>query len=194
MNISTGDILREAVKNRTQLGMNAKSYIDKGLLVPDDVILDLMKERIVQDDCKKGFILDGFPRTEVQAAGLETLLKDLGLVIDHVIYFDVSDGEIINRITGRRCCPECHALYNIYSNPPSVENTCDRCGSPLSMREDDTEETVRQRLELYREMTVPLLERYRKSGRLLEVDGEETPQKIFDSIEALISNEVMRRK
>ncbi|MFQ6102951.1 MAG: adenylate kinase [Candidatus Glassbacteria bacterium] len=191
--ISTGDILRDAVRNRTRLGTVAKEYVDKGLLVPDNVILDLMKERIGQDDCKKGFILDGFPRTEVQAVALDELMRDLGLVIDAVIYINVSDEEILRRITGRRYCPECNALYNIYSNPPKRDMICDRCGKGLAVRGDDTEETVRQRLELYREMTMPLLDRYRKNGNLLEVDGEKKPQEIFERIDSMISNEVVKK-
>jgi adenylate kinase len=170
--VATGDMLREAVANGTPLGREAKAYMDRGALVPDDVIVRLIAERLAQPDAKRGFILDGFPRTIPQADALERLLGELGVSLDRVIYFDVSDAELVRRLTGRRSCPKCQSTFHVTSNPPRRENVCDRCGSTLVQREDDHEATVRKRLNVYAEQTSPLLERYRKRGLLKTVAGE----------------------
>ena len=170
--IATGDMLREAVANGTRLGREAKTYMDRGVLVPDDVIVGLIAERLAQPDAKRGFILDGFPRTIPQADALERLLGELGVSLDRVVYFDVADAELVRRLTGRRSCPKCQSTFHIVSNPPMRENVCDRCGSALVQREDDREATVRKRLQVYAEQTAPLLDRYRKRGGLATVAGE----------------------
>jgi adenylate kinase len=170
--IATGDMLREAVANGTRLGREAKTYMDRGVLVPDDVIVGLIAERLAQPDAKRGFILDGFPRTIPQADALERLLGELGVSLDRVVYFDVADAELVRRLTGRRSCPKCQSTFHVVSNPPTRENVCDRCGSALVQREDDREATVRKRLQVYAEQTAPLLDRYRKRGGLTTVAGE----------------------
>jgi len=172
--VATGDMLREAVANGTPLGREAKAYMDRGALVPDDVIIRLIAERLAQPDAKRGFILDGFPRTIPQADALERLLGELGVSLDRVIYFDVADAELVRRLSGRRSCPKCQSTFHVTSNPPKRENVCDRCGSTLVQREDDREDTVRKRLNVYAEQTSPLLERYRKRGVLKTVTGEGT--------------------
>jgi len=172
--VATGDMLREAVANGTPLGREAKAYMDRGALVPDDVIIRLIAERLAQPDAKRGFILDGFPRTIPQADALERLLGELGVLLDRVIYFDVADAELVRRLSGRRSCPKCQSTFHVTSNPPKRENVCDRCGSTLVQREDDREDTVRKRLNVYAEQTSPLLERYRKRGVLKTVTGEGT--------------------
>jgi adenylate kinase len=170
--VATGDMLREAVANGTPLGREAKAYMDRGALVPDDVIVRLIAERLAQPDAKRGFILDGFPRTIPQADALERLLGDLGVSLDRVVYFDVSDAELVRRLSGRRSCPKCQSTFHVTSNPPKRENVCDRCGSTLVQREDDREATVRKRLQVYAEQTSPLLDRYKKRGVLRTVAGE----------------------
>ena len=170
--VATGDMLREAVANGTPLGREAKAYMDRGALVPDDVIVRLIAERLAQPDAKRGFILDGFPRTIPQADALERLLGDLGVSLDRVVYFDVSDAELVRRLSGRRSCPKCQSTFHVTSNPPKQENVCDRCGSTLVQREDDREATVRKRLQVYAEQTSPLLDRYKKRGVLRTVAGE----------------------
>jgi len=172
--VATGDMLREAVANGTPLGREAKAYMDRGALVPDDVIIRLIAERLAQPDAKRGFILDGFPRTIPQADALERLLGELGVSLDRVIYFDVADAELVRRLSGRRSCPKCQSTFHVTSNPPKRENVCDRCGSTLVQREDDREDTVRKRLNVYAEQTSPLLERYRKRGVLKTVAGQGT--------------------
>ena len=170
--VATGDMLREAVSNGTPLGREAKTFMDRGALVPDDVMVGLIAERLAQPDAKRGFILDGFPRTIPQADALERLLGELGVSLDRVVYFDVADAELLRRLTGRRSCPECQSTFHVVSNPPKRENVCDRCGSALVQREDDREATVRRRLQVYAEQTAPLLDRYRKRGVLTTVAGE----------------------
>ncbi len=170
--IATGDMLREAVAAGTPLGREAKRYMDQGALVPDDVIVGLIAERLAQPDAARGFILDGFPRTIPQAEALARLLKDLGAGLDRVVFFDVSDAELLRRLTGRRACPKCQATYHVVSAPPRRESVCDRCGSALVQREDDREETVRKRLGVYATQTAPLLDYYRERGMLTTVRGE----------------------
>ncbi len=166
--ISTGDILRQNVKEGTELGKEAKKYMDAGGLVPDEVIIGMMRDRLAQDDCRAGFILDGFPRTIKQAEELEKI-TDIDAVLNIYVPFE----KLIERITGRRSCPKCGAVYHIKYNPPKKDNICDVCGTPLIQRDDDKEETVKKRLETYEEQTAPLIDYYEKKGKLLTVEGQE---------------------
>jgi adenylate kinase len=170
--VATGDMLREALAAGTPLGRQAKDYMDRGALVPDDVIVGLIAERLRRPDATRGFILDGFPRTIPQAEALDRLLKDLGQQLDHVIFFDVSEEELLRRLTGRRSCPACQSTYHIVSAPPRREGICDKCGTALIQRPDDSEATVRNRLKVYASQTTPLLDYYRRRGRLSTVPGE----------------------
>ncbi|MFV1956264.1 MAG: adenylate kinase [bacterium] len=182
--ISTGDILRAAVREGTQLGLEAKSFMDKGELVPDSVVIGIIEERITEPDAVGGFILDGFPRTVVQAEALEKILTDNGRKIDHIISIEVDDEELVTRLTGRRMCKSCGESYHVVFNQPSLENVCDACGGELYQRNDDKEETIRQRLEVYHEQTSPLIEYYRGRGGLREVDGTGSISDIFSQIAA----------
>lgn len=166
--ISTGDILRKNVAEGTELGKEAKKYMDEGKLVPDDVVIKMMEERLREEDCKKGFILDGFPRTIYQADELSKITD-----IDAVLSIDVPFSKLIERITGRRSCPKCGAVYHIKYNPPEKDGICDVCGTPLIQRDDDREETVKKRLRTYEEQTEPLIDYYRKKGKLITVEGQE---------------------
>lgn len=168
--ISTGNILREAVKNGTECGIKAKSFMDSGALVPDDVVIGILKDRIAEDDCKDGFILDGFPRTVPQAEALEAM----GVRIDKVIEIDVPDEDIKNRIGGRRVCEKCGASYHVSFKPTKVEGTCDSCGGNTVQRKDDAPETVIERLKTYHETTAPLVDFYKKLGKLTTVVGKPT--------------------
>jgi len=170
--IATGDMLREAVAAQTALGREARRYMDAGALVPDDVVVGLIAERLARPDARQGFILDGFPRTLAQAEGLERLLKDLGQGLDRVIFFSVAEPELLRRLTGRRVCPTCGATFHLAFAPPKAGDRCDRCGSALVQREDDREETVRARLAVYATQTVPLLDYYRDRRLLSTVSGE----------------------
>ncbi|ABN54122.1 MAG TPA: adenylate kinase [Hungateiclostridium thermocellum] len=171
--ISTGDIFRSNIKNGTELGRKAKEYIDKGLLVPDELTVDIVKDRISQPDCKAGFILDGFPRTIYQAERLDEILKELNVELDCALNIYVPDEEIIKRMSGRRVCSKCGMSYHIVYNQPKVENICDSCNGELIQRDDDKEETVIQRLNTYHKQTEPLIEYYEKKGKLLTVHGQE---------------------
>ena len=166
--ISTGNLLREDIKTGTPAGLKAKDYMDAGQLVPDSIVIDVLKERITQDDCKNGFILDGFPRSIPQAQALE----EMGIKIDKVISIEAEDDEIIRRITGRRTCSACGTSYHITDNKPKKENVCDRCGGKLITRDDDTEETIKSRLEVYHKRTEPLKSFYKKEGKLIIVVGQ----------------------
>jgi len=170
--IATGDMLREAVAAGTPLGLDAKRYMDQGTLVPDDVIVGLIAERLSKPDAKRGFILDGFPRTIGQARALSTLLENLGQPLARVIFFDVSEAELLRRLTGRRVCRNCGATYHLVSAPPARPGVCDRCGGELYQRADDSEATVRNRLRVYNTQTAPLLDDYRRRGLLSTVRGE----------------------
>ena len=169
--ISTGDIFRSNIKNGTPLGKMAKEYIDKGGLVPDEVTIGIVKDRLQNDDCNKGFILDGFPRTIPQAENLDKVLEEMDASIDYAVDIYVNDEEIIKRISGRRVCPECGKTYHLVSGPPKTSGICDVCDTALIQRDDDKEETVFKRLKTYHEMTEPLIEYYKKRGKLLTVDG-----------------------
>jgi len=182
LHLATGDMLREAVAAGSTLGREAKSYMDKGALVPDDVIIRMMAERLGAADAGRGFILDGFPRTIAQAEALARLLKDLGQTVDTVVYFDVSEPELLRRLTGRRVCRTCGHSYHVTSNPPKRAGVCDACGGELYQRDDDGEATVRNRLEVYRRQTAPLLDYYRQRNLLVTVSGEGPVVTIRDAI------------
>ena len=176
--ISTGNMLREAMANNTEIGKQAKYYMDNGLLVPDDVIMGIVAERVARPDCAKGFILDGVPRTLAQAEALEAK----GIRIDHVISIEIDDSVIEGRMTGRRVCSKCGASYHIVANPTKVEGICDLCGAPVVIRKDDTPETVRKRLSVYHGETEVLKEFYAKRGNLRLVDGNQAIAKITEQI------------
>lgn len=180
--IATGDMLRDAVAAGTSLGQQAKSYMDRGVLVPDDVIIGLIAERLAQPDAKRGFILDGFPRTIPQAQALERLLGDLGWPLDRVIVFEVSEPELLRRLTGRRSCPVCQSTFHLVSAPPRQPGLCDKCGNALVQRVDDREETVRKRLVVFADQTAPLLDYYRGRGLLASVSGEGAVETIRSAI------------
>ncbi len=185
--ISTGDILREAVANKTAMGLEAKKYMDEGKLVPDSTIIGIIKDRLKEEDCKNGFILDGFPRTLAQAEALEELMQEMGIKLDKVISFNVPDEDIIKRIAGRRVCPKCGASFHVEFNPPKVENICDYCGADLITRKDDNAETIKSRLEAYHTQTSPLIEFYEKRGVFAELDGSkelsEVTKDMFKALE-----------
>ncbi|MBQ2763023.1 MAG: adenylate kinase [Candidatus Methanomethylophilaceae archaeon] len=176
--LSTGDMLREAVRNQTELGMKAKGYMDSGALVPNDLIIGLMKEKIAGLD---KILLDGFPRTVEQADALAEQVE-----VDLAINIDVDDVELINRLTQRRSCPECNAVYHLTNKPPAKEGVCDKCGSQLYQRDDDTEATVKNRLEVYRQNTFPLIEYYEKKGKLVTIPGVGDIEEIYAKIKAAL--------
>jgi adenylate kinase len=169
--VSTGDILRKAVAEQTPLGKQAAAYINRGALVPDSLIVDLVAERLKEKDCDKGFVLDGFPRTISQAESLEEILKKMGLALDCVLSVQVPYRVIVERLAGRRTCKDCGALYHLTLDPPSKEGVCDRCGGELYQRDDDREETITARLKVYEAQTAPLVNYYRERGMLREIDG-----------------------
>lgn len=179
--IATGDLLRDAVRRGTALGQKAKGYMDAGELVPDDVILGLVRETIERGG---DFVFDGFPRTAGQAAALDTLLDESGAKLDAVVVVDVPDDVLVRRISGRRSCPECGAVYNVYFQPPEQEGICDRCGASLTQRADDTEDTVQRRLAVYREQTEPLIRHYRDAGvPVVTVDGDRDVEEVYEAVE-----------
>jgi adenylate kinase len=184
--ISTGDMLRVAVKDKTSLGLIAKQIMDAGELVPDDVVLGLVAERLALPDCSGGFVLDGFPRTIPQADALESILESLGKSIDFVISLDVDNAEIILRLSGRRTCSSCGKGFHISFDPPKIDGICDSCNSPLVQRNDDSEDTVRNRLTVYDQMTAPLKKYYELSGLLRHVDGSGSIHTIQQQIESLL--------
>ncbi|MBQ7066564.1 MAG: adenylate kinase [Lachnospiraceae bacterium] len=180
--ISTGDIFRANIKNGTELGMEAKKYMDQGLLVPDELTVKILLDRVSNDDCKNGYVLDGFPRTIPQAEVLDNALNELGDKIDFAINVDVPDENIINRMSGRRACVACGATYHIVHIPPKTEGICDKCGEGLILRDDDKPETVKNRLDVYHEQTQPLIDFYEKKGVLKSVDGTIPMEDVFKSI------------
>lgn len=185
--ISTGDILREAIVNDTQLGRQAKQYMDAGRLVPDDVILDLMEDTLASDKCKQGFILDGFPRTVAQAEGLDNLLNKLDITLDAVLVLDVNEDVIVNRLSNRRSCPECGAIYNLQTNPPENDEKCDNCGTDLIQRSDDMPETIKNRLQVYREETEPVIHFYEQYDLIETVDGEGSVSEVWKRVHSALS-------
>lgn len=180
--ISTGDIFRANIKNGTELGKKAKEFMDQGLLVPDELVVDLVVDRVKQDDCAKGYVLDGFPRTIPQATALDEALASIGGKIDYAINVEVPDENIINRMAGRRACVACGATYHIVHIPTKVEGICDRCGAELILRDDDKPETVKKRLDVYHEQTQPLIDYYTEKGVLAEVDGTKDMEDVFNAI------------
>ena len=185
--ISTGDIFRANIKGGTELGQKAKSYIDKGELVPDEVTIGMLLDRIAQDDCKNGYVLDGFPRTIPQAESLTEALKSQGDKIDFALNIDVPDEAIIERMSGRRACPKCGATYHIVYAAPKTGNICDKCGTELIIRSDDKPETVKDRLNVYHQQTEPLIAYYKAAGVLREVDGTQELPKVFEDVVAILS-------
>ena len=182
IHISTGDMFRNAIKNHTKMGELANSYISKGELVPDEVTVGLVKERLAQEDCKNGFILDGFPRTLPQAECLDRICQELNIKIDYVIDIEVCTDELISRLSGRRVCKSCGASYHIMFNKPKVENVCDECNGELYTRKDDNKESVAVRLQTYQEQTLPLINYYTNKGMLLEINGQQDINDVFKEI------------
>ncbi len=180
--ISTGDIFRANLKAGTELGKKAKEYMDQGLLVPDELTCDLVMDRIGQDDCKNGFVLDGFPRTIPQAQALDAALAKINEKMDYAIDVDVPDENIVNRMSGRRACLNCGATYHIVSIPTKVEGICDRCGNKVVLRNDDQPETVKKRLDVYHEQTQPLIDYYKEQNILKTVDGTQPMENVFGAI------------
>ncbi len=167
--VSTGDMIRSAIKNKTDMGKKANEYVQAGKLVPDDIVIGIVKERLLQDDVKDSFMLDGFPRTLEQAKALENILEEWGMHLDAVLYFDVNSDEVVRRLSSRRVCENCQATYNLISMPPRQEGVCDHCGGKLIQRTDDRPEVIKQRLETYEEQTRPLVEFYESKGLLHRV-------------------------
>ncbi|MBO8182591.1 MAG: adenylate kinase [Archaeoglobus sp.] len=184
--ISTGDMLREAVAKQTELGKKAKEYMDRGELVPDEVVIGIVKERLAQPDCEKGFILDGFPRTLKQAEALDKILEELGKKIDAVINIAVPEDEIVKRIVNRRTCKKCGAVYHLIYNPPKEPGKCDKCGGELYQRDDDKEETVKERIRVYKAQTEPLIDYYSKKGLVYNVDGTKSIEGVFEEIKKIL--------
>mgnify|MGYP001791465004 FL=1 len=180
--ISTGDLLRAAVGAGTDLGKEAKSYMDKGELVPDSVVLGMVEERLQQDDCKDGYILDGFPRNTAQAEALDGMLDKLGMSLDAALSVDVPLEELMKRLTGRRTCKDCGQMYNLYFSAPATEGKCDKCGGELYQRDDDKEETIQKRLEVYTAQTAPLIDYYGKKGIVKSVTGTGNIDEIFANV------------
>lgn len=182
VHVATGDLFRAAIGAGTPLGQQAKKYLDAGQLVPDEITVGMVRERLEQDDCRRGFLLDGFPRTVAQAEALEDILRAFGEGLHAALNIDVPEEKLVARLTGRRVCRRCHTNYHVVFNPPRVPGVCDRCGGELDQRSDDTEETVRRRLEVYRAQTAPLLEYYRRRGLLREVDGDRDVEEVFQGL------------
>lgn len=180
--ISTGDIFRENIKNGTELGKKAQEYMNKGELVPDDLVIEIATTRLLADDCKEGFLLDGFPRTVYQAEKLDEFLKEHGMELDVVIDIEVEKEELITRLTGRRVCKACGASYHVVNIPPRKEGICDSCGGELFQRADDTVETVNNRIEVYNEQTMPLVDYYKNADKLAVVDGALSLDTVFAEI------------
>jgi adenylate kinase len=184
--ISTGDILRAAVKDKTPLGVKAKGFMDQGKLVPDELVIGIIEERLKAADCNPGFILDGFPRTIAQAEALQPILSKMGRSIDHVVNIEVEDEELVRRLTGRRTCKKCGAMFHIVFHAPKREGICDRCGGTLYQREDDKEETIRTRLKEYQKQTAPLIQYYQQKKMLRSIQGVGGQEQIFEQIVRLL--------
>ncbi|MDL4841405.1 adenylate kinase [Aquibacillus rhizosphaerae] len=186
--ISTGDMFRLAIKEGTELGTRAKAFMDQGELVPDEVTIGIVRERLSKDDCEKGFLLDGFPRTIAQAKALEELLTDMERSLDYVLHVDVPKNQLIERLTGRRICPTCGATYHVVYNPPKQEGVCDKDGAALIQRKDDQPETVTKRLEVNLEQTQPMLDFYHDKGYLVSINGSQQIDKVFQDIDGKLGD------
>ncbi|TAL16276.1 adenylate kinase [bacterium] len=184
--ISTGDMLRAALKAGTALGLEAKKFMDAGKLVPDEVVIGLIEERIKLPDCKKGFMLDGFPRTVGQADALKGVLDKMGIKLDHVISIEVANEELVGRLTGRRTCKSCGSGFHLLFDPPKKEGVCDKCGGELYQRDDDKEETIRNRLKVYDSQTAPLIDYYKKAGLLRPIQGVGSIDEIFGRVTGVL--------
>mgnify|MGYP000938058090 FL=1 len=180
--ISTGDMFREAIKQGTPLGLKAKEYMDAGALVPDEVTIGIVADRLAQDDCANGFLLDGFPRTAAQADALAKILSDLNINLDGVVNIEVPEEVLLERLTGRRVCKQCAATFHTVFNPPKVQGICDKCGGELFQRSDDTIETAQNRLKVYNEQTEPLIAYYSRQGLLKRIEGDGEIQQVFCNI------------
>lgn len=187
--ISTGDMFRAAIKAGTALGIKAKEYMDAGSLVPDEVTIGIVAERLAEPDCRKGFLLDGFPRTVAQANALDKILVDLQITLEGVLNIEVDEEKLLERLTGRRICRQCGATYHLVFNSPVTDDVCDQCGGELYQRSDDTLDTAKNRLQVYNDQTQPLIEYYRKKGILREINGDQEITKVMqDIVEALEKN------
>ena len=186
--ISTGDIFRANIKEETPLGLKAKEYMDKGFLVPDELVCGLVEDRIKEDDCKNGYLLDGFPRTVFQAEHFDNFLKERGEKLEVVVDIEVAEDILLPRMIGRRVCRSCGKPYHVITMPPKVEGVCDVCGGEVYQRADDTEETVKNRFKVYNDQTSPLIEYYKKAGNLGEIDGSQGMEKVFEDICALLGD------
>jgi adenylate kinase len=184
--LSTGDMLRTAIGKGTQLGLEAKSFMDKGALVPDTVVIGLIKERIQASDCAKGFILDGFPRTIPQAEVLDSMLKEAGRKVDAVVLFEIADEELVSRLSGRRTCLKCGAMFHIDSARPKAEGICDKCGAALVQRDDDQPKVISNRLSVYHQQTSPLASFYKGQGKLKSIKATESTEKVATALGALL--------
>lgn len=186
IHVSTGDMLRSAIAEKSPVGLKAQEYMANGNLVPDEIIHDIIVERLSKDDIKQGFLFDGYPRTLEQAKDLTTILSELNMKIDAVINLDVADEVVVKRITGRRICPKCGNIHNIYFKAPKVEGICDECGAELTTRADDNEESLRVRLEAYHRQTQPVIDYYKQDGNVKDIDADKTPAEVFESIKAAL--------
>lgn len=184
--ISTGDILRAAVKEDKELGRKAKQYMDQGSLVPDELVVEIVKDRLKDPDCQNGALFDGFPRTVEQAKFLDEALPEIGSMVDGVLLIEVDEDELIERLTGRRVCSKCNAVYHLKFNPPEVRNVCDQCGGDLYQRDDDSIETVKERLEVYKKQTEPLISFYKEKNVLYPIDGNEDISSVYKKIKAVL--------
>jgi adenylate kinase len=184
--ISTGDILRAAVKNQTAMGLEAKRYMDAGDLVPDEVVIGIVKDRLQEPDTARGFLMDGFPRTIPQAEALDRMLEGIGRRLSCTIAVLVDNDELVKRLSGRRICRECQTPYHVYSNPSEREGICDKCGGELYQRDDDSEATVRNRLDVYERQTAPLIDYYDRQGLVVRVEGQNSPEQVYEDIREAI--------
>ena len=184
--ISTGDLLRQAVRAGTDLGKQAKGYMDRGELVPDSIVIGMIRQRLTEKDCQRGFILDGFPRAVTQAEALDGMLQELKHKLDHVISIEVEEEELVERLSGRLSCPKCSAMFHKIFSPPKKSGVCDQCGGALIVRADDNEETIRNRIEVYKKQTEPLKDFYQKKGLLRKIDGQGSPESIEQRIRDVV--------
>jgi adenylate kinase len=184
--ISTGDIFRDIIRRETELGKKAKAFVESGKLVPDDLVIEIVKDRLQRDDCSNGFIFDGFPRTEIQAGKLDELFQNLGMKLDYAINFIADKDEIVKRLVNRRVCSDCSTIYNLLTNPPSKENICDKCSGSLYQRKDDKEEVIINRLDVYEKQTYPLIDYYSSKNSLKNIEASGTPEEVYAKLKEKI--------